>query len=138
MRLVLDTNVLIAAYATRGQCREVLDHCLRAHEVVTAEVLLGELNEKLTRKLKFSVESARELLTLLRSRVEIVDPPPLDPPTCRDPDDDWVLATAVEAGAQCIVTGDKDLLVRHPFRSITIIPPGSFWRWEASLAPEPG
>jgi putative PIN family toxin of toxin-antitoxin system len=135
--LVLDTNVLIAAYATRGQCREALDHCLRAHEVVTAEVLLAELVEKLTRKLKFSVESAREVLALLRSRVEIVDPPPLDPPACRDPDDDRVLAAAVEADCQCIVTGDQDLLVLHPFGMIAIIPPGSFWRWEASLAPEP-
>jgi putative PIN family toxin of toxin-antitoxin system len=133
VRLVLDTNVLIAAYATRGQCREILDHCLRAHEIVTAEVLLAELDEKLTRKLKFSVESAREVLSLLRSRVELVDPPPLDPPACRDPDDDWVLATAVEADCHCIVTGDKDLLVLHPFRTIAIIPPGSFWRWEASF-----
>lgn len=133
MRLVLDTNVLIAAYATRGQCREVLDHCRRAHEVVTAEVLLAELDEKLTRKLKFSEDSAREVLSLLRSRVEIVDPRPLDPPACRDPDDDWVLATAIEADCQCIVTGDQDLLVLHPFRSLAIIPPGSFWRWEASL-----
>jgi putative PIN family toxin of toxin-antitoxin system len=130
VRIVLDTNVLIAAYATRGQCYDLLEHCARAHVLVSSTQLLDELLEKLTRKLKFSSESAHKLLSLLRSRVQFVEPPPLDPPACRAPDDDWVLSTAVAGKCQCIVTGDKDLLVLHPFGSIAIIPPGAFWRFE--------
>ena len=130
MRIVLDTNVLIAAYATRGQCHDLVEHCLREHEVVSSRVLLTEL--QLTRKLRFSAESAMELLALLRSRIEMVDPPPLQPPACRDPDD-WVLATAVAGGCRCIVTGDRDLLVLSPFQSIIIIPPAAFWRLESSM-----
>jgi uncharacterized protein len=131
VRIVLDTNVLIAAYATRGQCHELLEHCIRAHVLVSSPVLLTDLREKLTRKLKFSSESADELMTLLHPRLELVDPLPLDPPACRDPDDDWVLATAIAGNCRCIVTGDKDLLVLHPFRSVAIIPPGGFWQFES-------
>jgi uncharacterized protein len=132
VRVVLDTNVLIAAYATRGQCFDLLEHCARAHELVSSPILLDELYEKLTRKLKFSISDAAELIALLRLRVKVINPPPLDPPACRDPDDDWVLATAIAGDCRCIVTGDKDLLVLHPYRSITIIQPAAFWRFETS------
>lgn len=132
MRIVLDTNVLIAAYATRGHCYEVLEHCVRNHVVISSEVLLDELEAKLTRKLRFSRESADELLTILRSRIEIVDPPPLDPPACRDPDDDWVIATAVAGSCDCIITGDKDLLVLRTYKTIAIVPPAEFWRAESA------
>ena len=132
MRIVLDTNVLIAAYATRGHCYDVLEHCIRNHVVVSSEVLLAELDAKLTRKLRFSRESANELLTILRSRIEIVDPSPLDPPACRDPDDDWVIATAVAGSCDCIITGDKDLLVLRTYEAIAIVPPSDFWRAESA------
>lgn len=45
---------------------------------------------------------------------------------CRDPKDDKSLELAVAANADCIVTGDKDLLVLNPFRGIKIISPGDF------------
>jgi putative PIN family toxin of toxin-antitoxin system len=133
VRIVLDTNVLIAAYATRGQCHELLEHCVRTHVLVSAPVLLTEFREKLTRKLKFSSESADALMALLHPQIELVDPLPLDPPACRDPDDDWVLATAIAGDCRCIVTGDKDLLVLHPFRSVAIVSPGDFWKFESLM-----
>lgn len=130
MRVVLDTNVLIAAFITRGVCSEVMDHCLRSHNVVSAEILLDELHEKLTRKLRFSLDSADEAVSMLRRKGRIVNPSPLPEPVSRDPDDDWVLATALAGDADVIVTGDRDLLVLEQFRSIAIISPGSFSRSE--------
>lgn len=130
MRVVLDTNVLIAAFATRGQCAEVLAHCLRSHKVLSSEILLDELHEKLTRKLRFSITSAEEAILLLRRKIQVVTPLPLPQPVSRDPDDDWVLATALAGDAVVIVTGDRDLLVLEQFRSITIVSPSSFARSE--------
>ncbi|WP_121197069.1 putative toxin-antitoxin system toxin component, PIN family [Mucilaginibacter gracilis] len=46
--------------------------------------------------------------------------------TCRDPKDNKFLELAVEAGALCIVTGDKDLLVLHPFQNISILSTADF------------
>ncbi|MEO5648452.1 MAG: putative toxin-antitoxin system toxin component, PIN family [Ginsengibacter sp.] len=45
---------------------------------------------------------------------------------CRDPHDDKWLSLAVSARADCIITGDKDLLVLHPFRKIPILNPANF------------
>ena len=46
--------------------------------------------------------------------------------TCRDPDDDKFLATAINNEADCIVTGDADLLVLDPFENVRILTPRAF------------
>jgi putative PIN family toxin of toxin-antitoxin system len=48
---------------------------------------------------------------------------------CRDPDDDKYLELAVDGKANCIVSGDKDLLILNPFRDIPIMRPDQFLRW---------
>ena len=131
MRLVLDTNVLLAAYLTRGVCHELFEHCERSHRIVTAEILLREFESKLLRKLKVPPPKASAAVALIRSQTELAKPLPFDKPVCRDPDDDWVLATALSGDCECIVTGDKDLLVLTPFAGISIIAPGAFWRYES-------
>jgi PIN domain len=54
---------------------------------------------------------------------------------CRDPNDDMVLACAVAAEAQCLVTRDKDLLVLQQYESITIVTPEAFLEWLRSTLP---
>ncbi len=53
----------------------------------------------------------------------MIEPPPLPQPVCRDPDDDKVLALAIAAQADLIVSGDNDLLVLQPFKGIPILSP---------------
>ena len=45
---------------------------------------------------------------------------------CHDPKDDKFLALALAIQADCIITGDEDLLVLHPFREIPILSPSNF------------
>jgi len=45
---------------------------------------------------------------------------------CIDPKDNMYLALAVDCKADCIVTGDKDLLVLNPFKNIPILTAGEF------------
>jgi putative PIN family toxin of toxin-antitoxin system len=111
VRIVLDTNVLIAAFIARGVCHELLEHCTLHHSLVTSEFILAELKEKLTEKFRFPTERAGEVDALLPSRMELVVPTSLDSPVCRDSDDDNILATAAAGNCECIITGDKDLLV---------------------------
>lgn len=63
------------------------------------------------------------LLTEIRQMAEIITPPPLQQPVCRDPDDDEVLALAFAARADLIVSGDDDLLVLTNFEGIPIVTP---------------
>ena len=45
---------------------------------------------------------------------------------CRDPDDDKFLETALQGGADCLITGDRDLLEMSPFMGIPIVTPAGF------------
>lgn len=131
MKLVPDTNVLIAAFIAHGACSELLEHCFCHHEVVLSAAIFDELVDVLTRKFKFLPKEAHQVVRLLKSRVKIVVPKPLPRPICRDPDDDKIIATALSAGCNAIISGDKDLTDLGNVAGITIMTPSEFWRFEA-------
>ncbi len=132
MRLVLDTNVLIAAFISRGVCNELLEHCVLYHEVVLSEFILAELREKLTEKFTFTLREADAVVRLLMSRSEIVSAPPLAAPVSRDPDDDNIISTAATGRCDCIITGDRDLLELEKVDDIAVVSPADFWRFEGT------
>ena len=126
MRILLDTNVLIAALISRGTCHELLELIVINHDVITSEFILTELSDNLITKFKFSSETAERAITLLRSQLQIASAADLPLPVSRDPDDDNVLAAALSGRCECIITGDKDLLVLDPFNNIRIVTPRMF------------
>jgi putative PIN family toxin of toxin-antitoxin system len=130
VRILLDTNVLIAAFVSRGVCSALLEHCVDTHDLVTSMDLLDEYHDKLIRKFRLSPETAAGRVALLRSTVQIVTPEPLPSPVCRDPDDDLVLASAVAGECHCIITGDNDLLVLNEYAGIAIVSPAGFAEYE--------
>jgi len=130
MRIVLDTNVLIASLISRGKCHVLVEHSLEVHAIISSQFILNELSEKLQKKFKYAPEEITEALSIFQSKMEIVIPIQLEQQVCRDIDDDWVLATALSGKAQCIVTGDKDLLVIARFENIDIISPNDFQTYE--------
>ena len=132
MKILFDTNVLIAAFIVRGICSDLLEHGIRQHLLVTSEFILNEFREKLTSKFNFSAEEAEAASGLLLSRMVVVKPVDLDTAMCRDRDDDTVLATAIAGNCDCIVTGDKDLLALQRFGDTVILTPADFWKYEAT------
>jgi putative PIN family toxin of toxin-antitoxin system len=130
MRLVLDANVLIAAFVARGVCAELLEFCVREHEPVTSEAILEEVRRNLVEKVKASAAQSDQTVRLLRTRFEVVEPVALEHPVCRDRDDDVVLGTAIAGRCDAIVTGDRDLLDLVTHGTITIISPRGFWSFE--------
>jgi len=130
MRIVLDTNVLIASLISRGKCYSLVEHSLEVHVIISSAFILNELAEKLQKKFKYDLEDITEALSIFRAKMEIVSPSKLEQQVCRDIDDDWILATALVGKAQCIVTGDKDLLTISQFGNIDIIAPIDFQTYE--------
>jgi len=126
VRVVLDTNVLVAAYASRGLCEAVLEMCLASHEMFLSEHILAELGRHLEGKLKMPPVLAEQRLSFLRQVASIVEPSPLPANVCRDRDDMPVLGTALAAEADCLVTGDADLLSLGRFHGIPILTPRAF------------
>ncbi|MBX3745871.1 MAG: putative toxin-antitoxin system toxin component, PIN family [Verrucomicrobiae bacterium] len=125
MKVVLDTNVLLAAVLADGLCRDLVSKRIRAHELLTSDVLLDELAGQFRKRFDVNPDEI-PFLTAYRERATLVSPLPLPAPVCRDSDDDWVLATAVAGRADVVVTGDQDLLVLGQYAGVRILSPRQF------------
>ncbi len=126
MKVVLDANVLLSAFALGGTCRTVLEACITAHQLFASEFILDEFRRKLIDKFGMRQESADARVLFLRGEATLVQPLHVDGQACRDPGDVPVLGTAVAAGADCLVTGDKDLLTLGEFAGVAILTPRQF------------
>jgi putative PIN family toxin of toxin-antitoxin system len=126
MRVVLDTNVLVAAFIARGVCSEVFERVIADNELVLSAHILNEFEGVMAGKLGFDTTRVERAVALLRRIGQIVDPDLLPKPLCRDEDDDAVLALALSSGAACLVTGDDDLLVLGAIEGTPIITPRAF------------
>ena len=125
MRIVLDTNVFIAAVVADGLCRDLVRVRVLPHTIITSEPLLRELRATLRNKFAAAPDEL-PLLSQLNEEAEIVRPARLRERICRDKNDDVVLTTALSGKADVIVTGDDDLLVLKEFRRIRILSPRQF------------
>lgn len=127
MKVVLDANVIIAAFAARGLCQTVFELCLGNHEIILSDDLLAEITKNLHRKIGAPRSTIENVAHFLKRHAVFADALPLDARVCRDPHDVHVLGLAVSADAECIVTGDDDLLVMKEFHHIPILSPRGFW-----------
>ena len=126
---VFDTNVVISALLLRHSvARQAFDRATQRGKLLISRVTVEELNDVLQRKgfERYITEEERMkfLSAFVRDGVlvEIVE----RVVACRDPKDDKFLELAVNGKATCIVSGDEDLLVLHPFRGIAIVSPRRF------------
>lgn len=127
MRVFLDTNVLVAAFATRGLCADLVRTILADHQLITGDVVLAELRTVLEERIKLPTSTITEIVALLRAQ-EVV-PKPAKPSSLRirDADDQWILASAVAGHADVLITGDKDLLAVAKQSPVPILSPRGFW-----------
>jgi len=134
MNIVLDTNVLIAAFISHGTCSETLEHCIRYYNLITSQYILNEFRDNLISKFKFSILEVTEALELLKSRMIIVSPSPIPKNICKDSKDLPVIGTAVKGKCRYIITGDNDLLRLKKYNEITILTPNDFLKSEHRIS----
>jgi putative PIN family toxin of toxin-antitoxin system len=122
---VFDTNVLLSGIFTRGICEELLDSCLggEKHSVFASNYILKEFVRQAVKKFRVPIAEAKSAARIIENQVELVEPQTVEPDACSDKDDLPVLGTALAARADCLVTGDRDLLDIGTFRGISIISP---------------
>jgi len=128
VKAVFDTNVLLAAFLTEGVCAKLLTRARKQQfNLITCPFILHEFERILTRKFSVTRQEKENTLALITEAAQkIVYPAETPTGACRDKDDDNVLACALEADADYLVTGDKDLLHLKTFRGIRIITPRDF------------
>jgi uncharacterized protein len=84
MKIVLDTNVLIAAFISHGACHELLEHCAIRHEIILSPFIYSEFKEKLNGKFGFTKKEADAAIRLLKSRCISVRPTEMSEPLLPD------------------------------------------------------
>ncbi len=115
-RLVLDTNVYISGLLWTGIPHRLI-RLAEATDVTlgTTPAIMEELREVLGRpkfrlRIRTLQTSVSKVMESLLSIVEVVQDSPIEPVIKRDPDDDKILACAIAAQADWIVSGDDHLL----------------------------
>ena len=82
--------------------------------------------QELLKKIKLPAPTVREVLSYLRSHCSLERPVPVPKDACRDPKDLPILGLAVAASADCLVTGDEDLVVLKRHHETQILAPRQF------------
>jgi putative PIN family toxin of toxin-antitoxin system len=129
VRAVVDVNVLISGVlSTKGSPAEILRASRDGQfELVVSELLHAELKRTLAypklRK-RIAPEKADAFTNWVRDHGTIAEDPASPPPvSSRDPDDDYLLALAIDRRAY-LITGDQDLLA--PSSDLPILTPAQF------------
>jgi uncharacterized protein len=129
LRLVLDTNVVIAGLLWNGPPRRLLTLAIHGEliELYSSPVLLDELAHtlgysKFAGRIESFGTSIAALVAQYASLVNVIVPTIVLRVVADDVDDDHVIAAAVAARAELIVTGDrKHLLPIGSHRGIAIV-----------------
>ena len=127
MRVVLDSNVLVAAFATHGVCQEIFEYCLRNTTLLCSDFISGEVERILLQKIKIPPKMVSEITRYLKNQTQWIVPEPGTWGSLRDLSDYMIIATALSGDADYLITGDKDLLVLKEVKGIVIVSPRNFW-----------
>lgn len=127
MRVYLDTNVLVSAFASRGLCAELLEVVLLEHDLVVGARVLVELRRSLRQKIKLPAARCDEIVEFLREQTTEVVQSEKPVNANVDDDDARILAEALVGQAEVFVTGDLAIQRLSVIGSMRILSPRGFW-----------
>jgi len=119
--------VLVAAFATRGLCADVLRAVLAEHDLVIGDVILAELRRVLATKFKLPADRIEAIETVFAPFPSVLKSAKPASSGIRDPADRWIVATAPAGNADVLVTGDRDLFDVSDSLPVRILDPRAFW-----------
>lgn len=128
MRIVLDTNIYIAAALRSGFSADVLQviGIVSQFETIISEAILKELREKLQEKFNWPQNNIEQVVERIVKLAQIVEVKEKISIITRDLEDNKILECAVAGEADLIVSLDQDLIKLKNFRGIAIIHPKTF------------
>ena len=129
MRVVIDTNVWVSRLLLAGSVSaQAVDKALAGFDVMVSEPLVEELADVLSREKFDRYVSVWDREEFLRRILQIATIAPVlsEVDDCRDPDDNRLLALALDSESDYILTGDRGLLLLNPWRGVRIVSPREF------------
>jgi len=127
VRVFLDTNVLVSAFASRGLCADLFEIVLLEHDLLVGKNGLRELVQALRRKVKLPAVVADDILKFVSGDAAAVVTEPATIAAKVDPEDALVLGEALAVAADVFVTGDVALLRLGSLGKLRIASPREFW-----------
>lgn len=130
LTIVLDTNVFISALLSDGNPRQVFESVIEGKtKLAVSDEILVEITEVLNRKkFGFPKDFIHTVIREIESIADSFEPSVSISIITKDPDDNKFIECAVEANADFIVSGDKDLLNLKSYQHIPVISPYEFLR----------
>jgi len=127
MKIILDSNVIIAAFAGRGLCNSVFELCFDRYDLFISEHIISEVYSNLHKKLNLPKKNADRIFLYLKEFCLVKNYDKLKNRISKNKDDDEISGLAKATKADCIITGDNDLLILDRFDITKIISPRQFW-----------
>jgi len=128
VKVFLDTNVLVSAFTTRGLCADLFQALLADHAPVVSETVLSELDTVLRAKFRHSAAAAAERAEFLRRNCELAPTSkPFQLPGI-DAQDRKVIADALAASVDALVTGDQAMLALGVVNGTRVMSPRQLWQ----------
>jgi putative PIN family toxin of toxin-antitoxin system len=127
VRVFLDTNVLVSAFASRGLCADLLDLVLLEHDLVSGQSVIREFAKALREKVKLPAARSAEIADFVSGEAAQVIGAAEPADAKVDPDDARVLGEALAGHAELFVTGDAALLKLATIGELRIVSPRQFW-----------
>ncbi len=127
MRVFLDTNVLVSAFASRGICADVLELVLLEHDLIIGQNALRELRKALRDKVKLPAPRSSEIVEFVAGEAAVVIEGAQPVGAKADADDALVLGEARSGQAEMFVTGDATLLKLETVEGFRVVSPRQFW-----------
>jgi len=128
MRILLDTNILIASIISHGSCFELLEHCIRNHILITSNYIIDEFEKVLQNKFGFVKEETSEAQSVIFKRFIKIKPCTIEVIDLSDKSDIPILGTAVSGKCKLLITGDRELLSLKSYENINIVSVSESWK----------
>lgn len=128
MKIFIDTNVIVSGLLAKGLCTEILEDIVYSHTPFVSAFIIQECEYVFSKKFKLSKETTKTLLTVVDTHFVQSETSSIIQDICRDKNDNQVLADALLAKADIILSGDKDLLSLETYETIKIISPKKYWK----------
>ncbi len=128
MKVVLDSNVLVSAFATRGLCAELFQMVIEEHELILCPPILDEVKRILIEKIKVPSSKVDLVISFLSEFQIHTHRQPIKLAALNDRADEFILSFFVGSDVDCFVTGDKDVLSLKKVEGVNIMSPREFWQ----------
>jgi len=127
MKIITDSNVIVAAFSSHGLCKSLFEFLIENHTIVISEYILQEVDRIFIKKFKMPKDKVDEIILFLRETALISDYSIPFKQISRDVNDDPILGICEKQNVDYILTGDKDLLVLKKYKNVRIVSPREIW-----------